>query len=84
MAEEVIGKITHFFPKISVAVLSLSGDLKVGDKIKLQGEKDSFEQEVTSMEVEHESINEARAGDDVGLKTNNPVKKNSDVLKIIE
>jgi len=72
--KEQIGKITHFFSKISVAVLELSAPLKVGEKILIKGGETEFEQEVDSMQVEHEKIEEAKAGDSVGLKTAQPVR----------
>ena len=86
MAEEkLIGKVTHFFGKISVAVLNLSEDsLKVGEKIHFKGGDRDFEQTVISMQVEHEEIAEAKKGDDVGLKTDAPVKEGDQVFKVLE
>lgn len=83
MPEEEIGKITHFFDKISVAVLSLSGDLKEGEKIRIDADE-PFVQTVSSMQVEHKPIDEAHAGDDVGLKTDKPCKEGNKVVKISE
>ena len=77
-----IGKITHFFPKISVAVVELSGDLKVGDKIAVEGHGKTFEQTVDSMQVEHEPVSEAKKGDAVGMKTAEPVKENDKVFLV--
>lgn len=74
-----IGRITHFFPKISVAVIELSGNLKVGDIISIQGHDNMYEQKVDSMQVEHESVEKAKKGDAVGLKVNKPVKENDRV-----
>ena len=81
MPEQEIGKIEHFFDKISVAVLKLSGELKVGEKIRIEA-AEPFEQTVTSMQVEHNPIEEAKAGDDVGLKTDKPCKEGDKVVKI--
>lgn len=84
MADQKIGTVTHFYDKISVAVIKLDkGDLKVGDKIKLVAKDGSeFTQEVTSMQIEHAGIDLARAGDEFGLKTNSVVKTNSEVVKL--
>lgn len=72
--KEQIGKITHFFSKISVAVLELTAPLKVGEKILIKGGETEFEQEVDSMQVDHKELEEAKAGDSVGLKTAESVR----------
>lgn len=81
MARE-IGKAVHFFPKISVAIIDLTDELKVGDTISLQG-KDGriFQQAVGSMQIEHAGVSAAKAGDSIGLKTDMPVVEHSPVLK---
>ena len=67
-----------------MAVVKLvSGDLKVGDKVKLtdsQGEE--FEQEITSMQIEHAKIEIAKKGDEFGLKVDKSVKDKSTVVKV--
>ncbi len=87
MADEVegkqIGKITHFFPKISVGVIEItSGTLKVGDRIRIKGKITDFEQEITSMQIEHQNVEEAEEGQSIGLKTNEPVKEHDVVYKL--
>lgn len=77
-----IGKITHFFPKIGVAVLHLTAPLKVGDKIEISGKSEPFEMIVDSMQVEHKNIPAAKPGDDVGMKTVKPVKDGDSVFKV--
>ncbi|MFC1742047.1 hypothetical protein ACFL3V_05925 [Nanoarchaeota archaeon] len=81
MPEEEIGKITHFFDKISVAVLNLTGELKVGEKIRIEA-NEPFVQTVDSMQVEHKDIKEAKAGDDVGMKTTGSCKGGDKVIKL--
>lgn len=81
MAEKIVGKVTHFFPKISVAVVHLEADLKNGDKIKFVKGEESFEQVVESMQVEHEKLEKAKKGQDIGMKTDQPVKAGTKVLK---
>ncbi len=78
MAEVKIGKVTHFFDKICVAVIELKSPLKVGDRIKFE----DFEQTVDSMQIEHEQVQTAKKGQSIGLKTTQPVKKGSEVLKV--
>jgi translation elongation factor EF-1alpha len=86
MAEEkLIGKVTHFFNKIGVAVLTLTEDsLKVGEKIHFKGGERDFEQTVTSMQVDHKDIAEAKKGDDVGFKADALLKEGDEVYKVLE
>ena len=72
---KLVGKITHFFPKISVAVILLSADLKVGDEIVVAAHGGDFEQPVDSMQIERQDIGQAKAGQDVGLKVAAAVKE---------
>ncbi len=81
--EKLIGKITHYFSNIEVAVIKLSASLKVGEKIRIVGgEKTDFTQEVKSMEVEHKKIKKAKKGDEVGLKVKEKVREGYKVYKI--
>ncbi len=70
-----IGKVTHYYDKIGVAVVELSQMLKTGDKIKFSGHDKEFSQEVSSMQIEHNQINQAKKGDIVGMKVDQPVKE---------
>lgn len=82
MSAYKIGKVTHYYDKIGVAVVELSGDLAVGDKIKFaRGGEDMFEQEVSSIQVEHSKIQSAKKGDVVGLKVDAEVKEGAEVYK---
>lgn len=76
-----IGKITHFFNKIGVGVIKLDDTLKVGDEIQIKGANTDFKQKVDSMQVEHKNIEEAKAGDEVGLKLDETVRRNDEVFK---
>lgn len=85
MAEEkLIGKVSHYFTKISVGIIELEDTIKVGDTIHIKGATTDFTQQVESMQIEHESINEAKAGQSIGLKINEPVRENDKVYKVIE
>ncbi len=82
--EVEIGKITHYYDHINVAVLSLSDSLKVGDKIHIYGHLTDFEQKVSSMEVEHHTVVWVRPGDEVAIKVIEPVREHDIVYRIIE
>ena len=79
---EKVGRITHFFPKAGVAVLELSAPLNNGDKIIIRGSTTNVEQTIESMEIEHEQISTASAGQSVGLKVAGRVRENDIVYKV--
>lgn len=83
--EEVIevGRITHFFTKISVAVVELKAPLAVGDRIVIKGPLTDFEQVVDSMQIEHKNVTRADAGQSIGLKVAQRVREKDMVYKKI-
>lgn len=80
MADKKIGTITHFFDKIGVGIFKLNGNLKVGDKVRIQGGTTNFEQEITEIQLEHKSIPEAKKGQEVGVKVNEKVREGDDIF----
>jgi len=83
MADLKVGKVSHYYDKIGVAIIELSSDLGVGDKIKfVRGGEDLFEQDIKSMQVEHEEIEKAKKGDIIGLKVENELKEGAEVFKL--
>jgi putative protease len=66
--ETVIGRVTHYFPKVGVAVVILDDHLASGETIHIRGPHDDFHQTVNSMEVDHQRITEARKGQDIGIQ----------------
>ena len=84
MEKKIVGKIAHFFQKISVAVVDLSGELKVGEKILIETGSGPIEQTVESMQIEHEQVNAAKKGQSVGLKVNGSAHEGNLVYKLVE
>ncbi len=83
MEEKLIGRITHYFTNIGVAVVELTdGKLSVGDKIHIKGATSDFEQMIDSMQIEHESVEKAKKGDAVGLKVEQQVRESDDVYRV--
>ena len=83
--EKEIGKVTHFFNRISVAAIRLTGGgLKVGDTIRVKGATSDFTQRVDSMQVERESIESAGPGQEIGIKTVEPARQNDTVYLVTE
>ena len=76
-----IGHITHFFSKISVAVVELTAPLAVGERILVKGPSTDFEQVVESMQIEHTNIPRAEAGQSIGLKMAEHVRERDRVYK---
>jgi len=77
-----VGKVAHFFSKISVAVVELSATLSVGDKIAVKGPTTDFEQTVESMQIEHANVKKAEKGQSIGLKVNERVRERDTVYKV--
>ena len=84
MSGTQIGSVTHFFDHISVAVLTLTETLRVGDTIHILGHSTDLKQTVTSLQVEHKEITEAKPGDDVALKVNQRVHPHDKVFKLTD
>jgi translation initiation factor IF-2 len=83
MEEIVIGKVVRYFSKIGVAAIRItSGELKVGDTIKIKGHTTDFEQAVDSMQVEHESVQKVEAGKDVGIKVRERVRDDDTIYLV--
>ena len=84
MAEEgkLIGKITHYFGNIGVAVIELTDSLKIGETIRVVGGETDFEQVVDSMEVDHKKVKKAKKGDGIGLKISQKAREGYKVYKL--
>jgi len=76
-----VGRVTHFFSKISVAVIELTTSLAVGDTIMIKGPTTDFEQVVESMQIEHQNVQRAEAGQSIGLKVTQRVRETDIVYK---
>jgi putative protease len=79
-----VATVIHYFDRIGVAAMTLEGDLALGDWIAFgEGEELLFEQEVTSMQIEHQAIEFATEGHDIGMKVNQPVREGVQVYKLL-
>ena len=79
--DQAIGTVTHYFGHLSVAAVSLTGTLRVGDRIHISGHTTDLEQAVESMEVDHARVDSAGPGDDVALKVNDHVREHDRVYR---
>lgn len=79
-----VGRVTHYFSKIGVAVLELSDKLSVGDRILIRGMTTNIEQTVDSMQIDRVDIESAEAGKSVGLKVEDRVREGDSVYQILQ
>lgn len=77
-----VGEVTHFFPDISVAVVSVEEEIEVGDELAFQGATTNFRQTVESMEVDHEEVEKAEEGQEVGMKVEDRVREGDEVFSV--
>ncbi|MGH2356617.1 MAG: translation elongation factor-like protein [Candidatus Limnocylindria bacterium] len=73
-AAEAIGRVTHYFSHLSVAAVTLTQPLAVGERIHIQGHTTDLTQTVDSMEVEHAAVDRAGPGDDVAIMVSDHVR----------
>jgi len=82
MSEEMIGQVTHYYTRLGVAAVELTGELKLGDTIRILGHTTDFEQTVHSMQLEHENIAVGKAGQLIGLEVAERVRPGDKVFKL--
>jgi putative protease len=84
MAEEEIGVVKHYFDHIQVAAIEITnGELSVGDTIHLTGHTSDFTMTVESMQIEHESVQQAKPGDAIGIKVSEKAREHDKVFKVV-
>lgn len=85
MPEEEIGKISDYFRKIGVAAIEITqGTLSVGDTIRIKGHTTDLTQVVESMQIEHQNVPTAKAGDSIGIRVKDHVRDHDKVYKVTE
>jgi len=84
MPEEVIGKVSDFFARPVVAGIELTATLKLGDTIHIKGHTTDLEFTVDSMEINNVAVNEAKAGDSIGIKVSDRVRRGDIVYKVTD
>jgi selenocysteine-specific translation elongation factor len=84
MPEEEVGKVSDFFARPVVAGIELTGKLKVGDKIHISGHTTDMEFVVDSMQINNVNVQEAKAGDSVGIKVTDRVRRGDTIYKVTD
>jgi len=82
VAENLVGRVTHYYSRIGAAVVEVTDTIKVGDTIHIKGGTRDFEQTVDSMEIEHQNVEVATKGQSIGLKVIEKVRENDLVYKV--
>ncbi len=82
MPEEVIGKVSDFFARPVVAGIQLTATLKLGDKVHIKGHTTDLELTVDSMQMDNVDVKEAKAGDAIGIKLSDRVRRGDTVYKV--
>ncbi len=84
MPEVEIGTVSDFFAKPVVAGIQLTAPLKVGDKVHIKGHTTDMQLIVESMQINNQNVNDAKAGDAVGVKLPDRVRRGDTVWKVTD
>lgn len=82
MDQDILGRVIHYYDKAGVAIVKLNKDLKIGDKVKFVKGDNVFEQVIDSMQAEHTSLPDAKAGQEIGIKVNQKTKEGTVVFTV--
>ena len=78
--DKQVGTVTHWYDKLGVAVVKLTGKLAKGDKIKLKKGDEEFEDTVASLQIDHKDVTSAKKGDDAAIKLSQRAKEGAAVF----
>lgn len=84
MSENPVGKVTHYFDRIGVAVLELAEAIRVGDTLHFHGHTADFKQTVDSLQVDHKPVTEGKPGQEVAMQVTQKVHEHDKVFKVTE
>lgn len=82
MQEKEVGRVTHYFSKLGVAVIELDDTVKTGDTIHIKGHTSDFTQQIDSMQIEHETVEIAQPGQSIGLRVSGHAREHDVVFKV--
>lgn len=86
MADQKVGKISHYYNHLGVAIIEVEASFSVGDTLKFtrhKNEEELFQQKVDSIQVEHQQIDKAEKGMSVGVKVDKPLHEGNEVYKVV-
>ena len=80
---QAIGKVTHYFPHVKAGVILVTkGTVTIGDTLRIKGHTTDFKQKITSMQIDNAPIEEAKAGQEIGILVKSRVRHNDIVYKL--
>jgi translation initiation factor IF-2 len=82
MEEVHIGTVSHFFAKPMVCAIKLVDELQVGDLVSFRGHTTDFQQQITSIQIEHDQVDLAHKGQEVGVKVDDRVREHDEVFRL--
>ena len=83
MSEELIGTIGHYFSKPQVGIVKLTAGIRIGDTLRFSGHGVEFRQTITSLQLDHLSVESASAGKEVAIKVDERVREGTQVYRIM-
>ncbi|MEE9298011.1 MAG: translation elongation factor-like protein [Acidimicrobiia bacterium] len=84
MGEKKVGSVSHYYGAIGVAGISVTAELNVGDTIHVIGHTSDFTQTIDSMQVDHEQVESAGAGDQIGIKVVDRTRIHDEVFRVTD
>ena len=78
-----VGVITHYYPNLSVGIVKLDKQVKIGDTIYFKGHTTDFEQLLDDMQYDHKEIEEGKKGQEGGIKVSEKVRE-GDYMYVLE
>jgi len=85
MKEIEVGKVADYFAHIGVVAIEVTAEgIEVGDTLHFKGHTTDFVDEVKSMQIEHDQVEKAEPGDNVGIKVSERVRSHDKVMKVLE
>jgi putative protease len=84
MSEVEVGHVADYFAKIGVVAIEVTAEgLKVGDTLHFVGHTTDFTETIESMQIEHDQVQEAPVGSNVGIKVKERVRSHDKVFKVV-
>lgn len=82
MSEKKLGVVTHYFNHLKVGIVKASSPIKVGDKVQFKGHTTDFKQSISQMQLDHEAVDAAQKGQEVGIKLKSQVREGDEVFAV--
>jgi translation initiation factor IF-2 len=79
--EEPVGRVNHYWDRISVAGVTVLGDFREGEIVLVRGERTTFVQKVESIEHKRVRVQRAAAGSNVGIHVSQPVENGDELFR---